>query len=62
MSLSSYDKSIVAKWKEFSNIESPAGSLFTSGDHAEADIVCQTGTGSGKCGTVCSGSMTNPCC
>lgn len=62
MTLSSQEKNIASKWKEFSNVESPAGALFTGGDHAEADIVCQTGTGSGKCGTVCSGSLTNPCC
>jgi hypothetical protein len=55
-----------AKWKDFDNMsispKSPAGALFISGIFAEADIVSKTGTGSGKCGTVCSGSIRNYCC
>jgi len=62
MTLSNHDKTTAAKWKQFTNIESPAGELFSNGRYAEADIVCQTGTGSGKCGTVCSGSGVAWCC
>lgn len=45
-----------------SRIEDCAGPLFVSGAHAAADIVCETGTVSGRCGSVCTGSMTNECC
>lgn len=43
-------------------IEDCAGPLFTSGAHAAADIVCETGTLSGKCGTACTGSTIYHCC
>ncbi len=66
MTLSSYNTADAAKWKDFddmfANMKSPAGALFISGLHAEADIVGKTGTGSGKCGTACSGSLRNHCC
>jgi uncharacterized membrane protein len=45
-----------------SAVEDCAGPLFVSGAHAAADIVCETGTVSGRCGTVCTGSWTNECC
>jgi hypothetical protein len=52
------------KWKDFEDmsVKSPAGALFISGVFAEADIVGKTGTGSGKCGTACSGSIRRLCC
>lgn len=62
MTLSSHGTSTAANWKEFAESSSPAGALFISGIHAEADIVGRTGTGSGKCGTVCSGSGLRNCC
>jgi hypothetical protein len=45
-----------------SAVEDSAGPLYTSGTHAAADIVCETGTISGRCGSVCTGSLTNWCC
>jgi hypothetical protein len=66
MTLSNYGASDSAKWKDFDDmlisVKSPAGSLFISGLYAEADIVGKTGTGSGKCGTGCSGSFRKYCC
>jgi Family of unknown function (DUF6229) len=53
---------LVAQWRSDAGGNNPAGSLFVSGEFAEADIVCETGTGSGKCGTACSGSITRHCC
>ena len=43
-------------------VEDCAGPLYVSGTHAPADIVCETTTTSGRCGTVCTGSWTNECC
>ena len=43
-------------------VEDYAGPLYTSGAHAAADIVCETGTLSGKCGTACTGSGIYQCC
>ena len=45
-----------------SAIEACAGPLFSSGAHAAADIVCETGTISGRCGTACTGSGIYQCC
>ncbi len=53
---------LVAQWRNGAEMDNPAGALFISGEFAEADIVCETGTGSGKCGTACSGSYTRYCC
>jgi hypothetical protein len=53
---------IVAGWRT-SDADSPAGPLFVSGRYAEADIITATvGTGTGRCGTDCSGSGTAQCC
>lgn len=49
-------------WDSVSAVEDCAGPLFISGTHAPADIVCETVTTSGRCGTVCTGSRTNECC
>jgi hypothetical protein len=49
--------------RSHSEIANPAaGPLFTSGKNAQADIVCETGGISGRCGTACTGSLTNWCC
>ncbi len=53
---------VSARWRNQADLDNPAGPLFTGGKSAEADIVCETGTVSGKCGTVCTGSLTNQCC
>jgi hypothetical protein len=52
----------VAQWRLQADTENPAGPLFAGGAYAEADIVCETGTGSGHCGTVCTGSVHLYCC
>lgn len=53
---------LVAGWRSGEFDDNPAGPVFIGGRHAEADIT-MTGTGgSGRCGTVCTGSMTNDCC
>lgn len=49
-----------ARWRIEADSENPAGPLF--GEHGAADIVCETGTISGRCGSVCTGSTTRPCC
>lgn len=50
-----------ARWRLEADSANPAGPLF--GDaHSAADIVCETGTGSGYCGTVCTGSVKRYCC
>lgn len=53
---------LVALWRSSADAANPAGPLFIGGEFAEADIVCETGTISGKCGTACSGSRTRLCC
>ena len=52
---------ISASWRREAAFGNPAGPLF-AGKHAAADIVCETGTTTGKCGTICTGSVTNQCC
>jgi hypothetical protein len=51
-----------ARWRSQADLDNPAGPLFSGGRNAEADIVCETGTISGRCGSACTGSLTNPCC
>ncbi|MBV9822456.1 MAG: hypothetical protein JO144_09460 [Actinobacteria bacterium] len=51
---------IAAAWREGALDDNPAGPVFT-GRHYEADIT-MTGTGSGRCGTVCTASRTIDCC
>ena len=53
---------IAEGWRTSGDGDNPAGDLFTGGISAQIDIVCETTTGSGKCGTVCTGSRTNDCC
>jgi hypothetical protein len=51
------------QWRSLADVANPAaGPLYTSGKNAPADIVCETGTISGRCGSVCTGSATNWCC
>jgi hypothetical protein len=57
------DKSSIAKnWRAGLMDDSPAGDIFSNGAFSVADMICRTGTGSGRCGTVCTGSRTNECC
>jgi len=51
-----------ARWRTSADPSNPAGPLFSGGEHASADIVCETGTTSGYCGTACTGSHTRHCC
>lgn len=53
---------LIADWRSGADMNHPAGPLFTSGDFAEADIVCETWNGSGQCGTACTWSRTRQCC
>lgn len=57
---------VVAAWRRsaepFDGLDNPAGALYASGKFAEADIITACYEGSGKCGTICSGSATNDCC
>ncbi|NZA28241.1 hypothetical protein H0E84_17845 [Luteimonas sp. SJ-92] len=62
MKNASQSAELVAQWRSNAQAGNPAGPLFVSGEFAEADIVCETGTGSGQCGTACSGSLTRMCC
>lgn len=63
MSYVSQTAELLALWRQGDDHSSnPAGPLFIGGAHAEADIACETSTGSGKCGTACSGSYTRYCC
>jgi uncharacterized protein DUF6229 len=55
-------KETSARWRVEADLANPAGPLFVGGEHAAADIVCETGTGSGMCGTVCTGSVKRYCC
>jgi hypothetical protein len=59
----------INSWRNNADDNSPAGPLFVSGKFAESDIVSSVNTitavaicGSGRCGTVCSGSANHPCC
>jgi hypothetical protein len=62
MALKSTGANLADHWRMTADESNPAGELFASGSFAEADIVCETGTGSGKCGTVCTGSTIYHCC
>lgn len=53
-------KEIPARWRSEADSDNPAGPLF--GEHGAADIVCETVTTSGRCGTVCTGSLRAECC
>ncbi|MCP3097390.1 DUF6229 family protein [Myxococcus sp. K15C18031901] len=53
---------LVEQWRNMADDNNPAGPLFVGGEFAESDIICETTTGSGKCGTACSGSRTLMCC
>ena len=55
-------KETSAHWRTEADSGNPAGPLFAGGEHAAADIVCETGTTSGYCGSVCTGSYTRYCC
>jgi hypothetical protein len=53
---------VVAAWLAGDSDDSPAGPVFSGGEHTEADIT-MTGPGqSGRCGTACSGSSKYQCC
>lgn len=54
------NKETPARWRIEADPANPAGPLF--GAHGAADIICDTATVSGRCGTVCSGSFTRDCC
>jgi len=58
----SSSKETSARWRTEADLGNPAGPLFSGGDHAAADIVCETGTTSGYCGTACTFSRTQVCC
>ena len=55
------DKDKSARWRIDADSDNPAGPLF-AGEHASADIVCETGTTSGYCGTACTWSYPRQCC
>ena len=55
------DKEKSARWRIEADSDNPAGPLF-GGEHASADIVCETVTTSGYCGTACTFSRTQVCC
>lgn len=48
-------------WRIEAGSDNPAGPLYW-GEHGAADIVCETGTISGRCGTACTWSTTRQCC
>jgi Family of unknown function (DUF6229) len=56
------NQDLVTMWLNSADQSNPAGALFVSGEYAEADIVCETIGGSGRCGTACSYSRTYACC
>ena len=51
---------LIAQWRNGEQ-ESPAGSLFATGEFAEADIVNATNEFLTRC-SGCSGSFGRPCC
>jgi hypothetical protein len=53
-------KDTPTRWRREADSAHPAGPLFA--EQALADIVCETGTTSGYCGTACSASRTRYCC
>ena len=62
MHKTSRSNEMVDLWRSEADSSNPAGPLFAGGQFAEADIVCETGTGSGQCGSVCTGSRQFHCC
>ena len=55
------DKKASDRWRLEADADNPAGPLFAD-QHGAADIVCETGTTSGYCGTACTWSYTHQCC
>ena len=53
---------VIAAWRNGSDLDSPAGPLFTGGRYAESEITMNGRVGTGRCGTVCSGSQSAQCC
>lgn len=58
----SSSKETSARWRTEADSGNPAGPLFSGGEHAAADIVCETVSTSGYCGTACTFSRTQVCC
>ncbi|MBL8507429.1 DUF6229 family protein [Chitinimonas viridis] len=55
--------SLVDLWRNEASEENPAGSLFVSGEYAEADITMAIRPLTfGGCGTACTGSSRYMCC
>ncbi|WP_163988945.1 DUF6229 family protein [Pyxidicoccus caerfyrddinensis] len=53
---------LVEQWRNDADMDNPAGPLFVGGEFTEADIICEAGTITGRCGTACTGSLTFQCC
>lgn len=53
---------LVARWRSSAGGDNPAGPLFTSGEHAEADILGAIGPAFTPCGTTCTRSRRRHCC
>ncbi|NMO14296.1 hypothetical protein HPC49_13705 [Pyxidicoccus fallax] len=62
MDTTSQGMDLVEQWRNDASMDNPAGPLFIGGEFTEADIICETGTISGRCGTACTGSRTLDCC
>lgn len=54
--------STVRRWRTEVGAGHPAGDLYANGAFSVADMIGRTGTGSGKCGTACTGSGIFHCC
>lgn len=68
--MSNDSQELLEGWRNHAGAGNPAGPLFASGQFAEGDITCNTNavtvgvicTGSGQCGTACTGSAKYQCC
>ena len=62
MTIADSKSSAVRRWRREADANSPAGELYTNGMFSVADMMGRTGTGSGQCGTACTGSGIFHCC
>lgn len=53
---------LTTQWRSQADDTNPAGPLFAGGALTMGDIVNDARAMTVQCGTVCSGSIGNPCC
>lgn len=53
---------LVAGWRASAGSDNPAGPLYAGGEFAVADMISESNSVTGQCGTICTGSLVAQCC